>query len=188
MRWKQRKFRMERRRGRSTKELKTNGQVRQQPDSSIKKKRQRMIHAAPPPLLRWDLLSLPLLFDLQRRVSTRLLQRCLAHLPSDASNVKFRSKRLNQVELVRCIVSCSLVKTEQWSFVQSSTLHSSHQEEVQDNLREKLFIWGINYLLKLFLGLLFHPPDVLHGQTHPSVNPAEQLAVEVGENTLFLLW
>lgn len=29
--------------------------------------------------------SLPLVFDLQQRASTRLLQRCLAHLPSDAS-------------------------------------------------------------------------------------------------------
>lgn len=46
----------------------------------------------------------------------------------------------------------------------------------------------VNYLLKLFLSLLLHPPDVLHGQTHPFVNPAEQLTVEVGENTLFLLW
>lgn len=45
----------------------------------------------------------------------------------------------------------------------------------------------VRYLLELFLGLLLHPPDVVHGQTHPSVDPAEQLAVEVGENTLFLL-
>lgn len=45
-----------------------------------------------------------------------------------------------------------------------------------------------NHLLEFFLSLLLHPPDVLHGQTHPFVDPAEQLAVEVGENTLFLLW
>lgn len=49
-------------------------------------------------------------------------------------------------------------------------------------------IWRIYYLLKLFLSLLFHPPDILHGQAHPSVNPAEQLAVEVCKNPLFLLW
>lgn len=44
-----------------------------------------------------------------------------------------------------------------------------------------------NYLLELFLGLLLHPPDVLHGQAHPFVDPAEELAVEVCENALFLL-
>lgn len=48
-------------------------------------------HAAPL-MFSGDLLSLPLVFDLHWRVSTRLLHRCLAHLPSDASNVTFRSK------------------------------------------------------------------------------------------------
>lgn len=46
---------------------------------------------------------------------------------------------------------------------------------------------AVPYLLKLLLGLLLHPPDVLHGQPDPFVHPAEQLAVEVGENALFLL-
>lgn len=45
----------------------------------------------------------------------------------------------------------------------------------------------IHYLLQLSLGLVLHPPDVLHGQTHPSVDPAEQLAVKVCENPFFLL-
>ena len=50
-------------------------------------------------LLCGDLLSLPLEFDLQRRASTLLSQRSLAHLPSDASDVRFRSKQaLNQVD------------------------------------------------------------------------------------------
>lgn len=63
-------------------------------------------------------------------------------------------------------------------------LYSNHHMQERENMS----IWQVSYLLKLFLSLLFHPPDVLHGQTHPLVNPAEQLAVEVGENTLFLLW
>ncbi len=77
----------------STKDLKANGEVRQHPENSVKERGWRMIHAASPPLLCRDLLSLPLEFDLQRRASTRLSPRSLAHLPSDASDVKFRSEK-----------------------------------------------------------------------------------------------
>lgn len=43
------------------------------------------------------------------------------------------------------------------------------------------------YLFQLFLGLFLHSSDVCHGQLHPVVNPTEQLAMEVSENTLLLL-
>ena len=43
------------------------------------------------------------------------------------------------------------------------------------------------HLLQLLLGLRLHPPDVLHGQLHPAVDPAKQLPVEVGEDAFLLL-
>lgn len=51
------------------------------------------------PYHHWHLLSLPLVFDLQWRASTRLLQRCLARRPSDASEVTFRRKRVSSSRL-----------------------------------------------------------------------------------------
>lgn len=45
----------------------------------------------------------------------------------------------------------------------------------------------VSYLFQLLLGLLFHSSDVRHGQLHPVVDPTEQLAMEVSENTLLLL-
>lgn len=43
------------------------------------------------------------------------------------------------------------------------------------------------HIIKLFLRLLFHAADVLHGQIDPLVYPAEELPVKVGEQTLLLL-
>jgi hypothetical protein len=48
-------------------------------------------------------------------------------------------------------------------------------------------MWFMGYLVQLSLGLLFHPPDVLHVQPYPLVDPAEQLAMEVGKDALLLL-
>lgn len=52
----------------------------------------RMIHAAAAELRYRNLLSLPLVSLLQRRASTRLLQRYLERHLSDASDVRFRSE------------------------------------------------------------------------------------------------
>lgn len=41
---------------------------------------------------------------------------------------------------------------------------------------------------KLLLCLLLHPPDIIHRQIHPLINRTEELAVEVSEDPLFLLW
>lgn len=42
-------------------------------------------------------------------------------------------------------------------------------------------------LIQLPLGLLLHPTNVLHSQINPLVKPAEELSMEVCEETLFLL-
>ena len=46
---------------------------------------------------------------------------------------------------------------------------------------------GRPHLVQLLACLLLHAPDVLHGQLDPLVDPAEELAVEVGEQALLLL-
>lgn len=50
------------------------------------------------------------------------------------------------------------------------------------SLKQKL-----SYRFQLLLGFILHPPDVLHSQLNPLVNPTEQLAVEVGKYPFFLL-
>lgn len=41
---------------------------------------------------------------------------------------------------------------------------------------------------QLLLCLFLHPPDIIHRQIHPLINRTEELAVEVSEDPLFLLW
>lgn len=144
----------------------------------------------------WNLLSLPLVSDLQQRGSTHLWHRCLEHLLSDASNVKFRSKRVkSRTRIMLCLLQqpgqiFQTITTDFQTFLNMETTVCNFNFKLprdKDSYFRLDSVW-VNYLLKLFLSLLFHPPDVLHGQTHPFVNPTEQLAVEVGENTLFLLW
>lgn len=43
------------------------------------------------------------------------------------------------------------------------------------------------HIFKFLLRLCLHPPDVVHVQLHPLVNPTEELAMEVGEDPLLLL-
>lgn len=48
-------------------------------------------------------------------------------------------------------------------------------------------ITKLSYRFQLLLGFILHPPDVLHSQLNPLVNPTEQLAMEVGKYPFFLL-
>lgn len=43
------------------------------------------------------------------------------------------------------------------------------------------------YLVQFPLCLFLHPSDVIHGQVHPAVQPAEQLPVKISKEPLFLL-
>lgn len=44
-----------------------------------------------------------------------------------------------------------------------------------------------SYRFQLSLRFILHPPDVLHCEVNPPVNPAEELAMEVGKYPFFLL-
>lgn len=43
------------------------------------------------------------------------------------------------------------------------------------------------YLVQFPLRLLLHPANVVHGQVHPAVQPAEQLPVKISKEPLLLL-
>lgn len=49
-----------------------------------------------------------------------------------------------------------------------------------------LGIWP-HYLIQLFARLVLHATNIIHVQLNPLVDPAEQLTVEVSEQTLLLL-
>lgn len=47
--------------------------------------------------------------------------------------------------------------------------------------------YGNGYLVQFPLRLFFHSADVIHGEIHPAVKPAEQLTVEISKKPLLLL-
>lgn len=48
-------------------------------------------------------------------------------------------------------------------------------------------IYRPSHLIKFLPGLFLHSPDVVHVELNPSVDPAEELPMEVSEQALLLL-